>query len=103
MRKKFSEMTQKELRQARNDLVKYLREETDLRPSRVTNLTDNGCFIEGGTFPAIYDHSSLTLKIWGRGNRYSGGQMSVKQLKQVEDKMVAWFLIYDQNREEENE
>jgi len=89
---KFSEMNQKQLREARNELQRRMR--NSLRPSRVVSLTDTGVTIEGGTFPATYDHLSEELSIWGRGSRYSGGAMTVTQLQIAEAEVRNFFNEY---------
>lgn len=88
---RFSEMSKKQLKEAREELSQELR--STLRPSRVLTLTDNSVLIEGGTVPAKYEHNEIggTLYIWGRCSRYAGGDISVSALIQAED-VVNYFF-----------
>lgn len=79
---KFSEMKPKQLREAKSELIQRLG--NTLSPSRIVSLSDTGCTIEGGTFPAMYSHTHKELSIWGRGSRYSGGSMTIVELAESE-------------------
>jgi hypothetical protein len=92
VKKRFSEMSRKELKSARDELLR--RVSPLIHATRVQSLSDNGVVIEGGTFPAIYKHSTGDLYVWGRGSRYSGGEMSVAQLQQVENEIKNFFNEY---------
>lgn len=83
---KPSQMTPKQLREARNALKDRLHKADVLRPTRVIAMTDSGCSLEGGTFPATYKHTMFKgdLSIWGRGSRYSGGSMTIDELAYAE-------------------
>lgn len=91
---KPSKMTPKQLKEARNDLVKRLSDAGVLKPTRVTSLTDSGCNLEGGTFPATYKHTMFRgeLSIWGRGSRYSGGSMTIDELAYAERVIQDFFF-----------
>lgn len=91
---KPSKMTPKQLKEARNALVKRLNEAGVLKPTRVTGLTDEGCTLEGGTFPATYKHTMFKgdLSVWGRGSRYSGGSMTIDELAYAERVVQDFFF-----------
>jgi len=89
---KFSEMKPKQLREVKSDLIKRL--DNTLSPSRIISLSDTGCTIEGGTFPAMYSHKQKELSIWGRGSRYSGGSMTVVELVEAERVCKEFFNEY---------
>lgn len=89
---RFSEMNQKQLREARNELLKLTK--PILGTSRVSNLTDTEVFLEGGELPATYNNDTGELTIWGRASRCSGGYMTVSQLENVEDTVRQFFKDY---------
>lgn len=89
---KFSEMNTKQLREARNELQRRMRD--SLRPTRIQSLTDTTVQIDGGTFPGSYDHNTRELTIWGRGSRYSGGSTTIPQLQRAEDEVRKFYDEY---------
>lgn len=84
-----SEMKKEQIQEAKFELIGRLR--NTLRPSRIINLSENGCRIEGGAFPASYDHNRKELSIWGRGNRYSGSSRTISNLVEAERVCIQFF------------
>lgn len=89
---KFSEMNAAQMKAAKNDLKKRL--DSTLYPSRITQLTDNGVYLEGGVFPAQYDDNAMELMIWGRASRSAGGGMTVHQLAEAEAILIQFYIEY---------
>lgn len=62
-------MTKDQLRKFREELKNRL--QGTLNPTRITNLTEDDCIIEGGKLPARYDRKTESLIVWNHGTRYS--------------------------------
>ncbi|WP_163530974.1 hypothetical protein [Halobacillus ihumii] len=81
---RFSEMNKRQLKDARDELQKRLY--PTLGTTRVSELSDNSVFLDGGYLPArfVADNTGGTLYVWGRGSRHSGAEMSVHELQKAE-------------------
>lgn len=89
---KFNKMKTKELRAARNELQRRL--SSSLRASRIINLTDAGASLEGGSFPATYNHRTRELSIWGRASRMSGSSITIEGMQRIQDICERFFDEY---------
>lgn len=88
-------MTKKEWKEmlsaARTKLLREIRDTLpDFHATKISGIETNRIFIEGGTFPAIFDRDTKQLSIWGRSSRSSGGQMTVEELVKLENALRLW-------------
>lgn len=90
-----SEMKPKQIKEAREELLRRLNEYAkSFRVRRVTSLTQATVMLEGGKFPATYDHETRILTIWGRGSRYAGADATIQELHAVENTCQFFFDEY---------
>jgi hypothetical protein len=70
------------------DLLK--RYAPEFHVTRVSNIEGNRVFLEGGSLPAVFDKEKKQLRVWGRGSRHSGAEVSVSFLVKIEKVMSNW-------------
>lgn len=88
--KSFGDMTQKELQEVKNDLLRSLK--STINPSQAVNLTNNGVRFTGGRLQAEYNAHTGSLYVHSTGGkRYAGGQLSVAQLSHAQDVLRRFY------------
>lgn len=87
------ELTGAQKKRIRSRVIKVLKERsfiTDVSPQTVTNVTEEGCRINGGEIGALY-RVGEGLVVWNRSQRGSGGKFTVDELVYLETELLFIF------------
>jgi hypothetical protein len=75
----------------RERLLKILHQAVpDFHVTKASTVESDRVFLEGGKLPAIFDKKKNEIRVCGRGNRYSGAEVSIKELIALEKALQGW-------------
>lgn len=75
----------------RDRLLKLLHQAVpSFHVTKVSTIESDRVLLEGGKLPAIFDKKSNEIRVWGRGHRYAGAEVSIKELIALEKALQDW-------------